>query len=205
MIPNDTYVYIDVSMYICTYMHVYAHICTCIVSVHLYIYICRLGTLHSLFIAIVKSWLWMWPKFDRQDYPFFGVKAVWAMAISMWLYDGVVVCTSYAIWVSPQMEDPQKRLVCNGKSYWNRWFRGTSILGNLHMYVQEHTTCTGTNSYGCSTCKRKHMYTCINTLRAGGYIVFIGFNRFLIIDIKCECVYIYINWWNKKHSNQPYT
>ena len=31
--------------------------------------------------------------------------------------------------------DIQKWAVQNGKSHWNAWFRGTSILGNLHLII----------------------------------------------------------------------
>ena len=51
------------------------------------------------------------------------------------------------------------------------------------------------------------MYTCINTLRAGGYIVFIGFNRFFNHRYQMwvyKYIYILIDE-RKKHSNQPYS
>ena len=40
----------------------------------------------------------------------------------------------YDIWVFPKIGVPPKRMVYNGKPYWNGWFGGTTIFGNIHTF-----------------------------------------------------------------------
>jgi hypothetical protein len=45
-------------------------------------------------------------------------------------------------WGFPKIGVPQQWMVYNGKTYQNGWFRGTTILGNLHiMYCGVLQTC----------------------------------------------------------------
>ena len=37
------------------------------------------------------------------------------------------------IWVFPKIVAPPKWMVYNGKPYWNGWFGGTTIFGNIHI------------------------------------------------------------------------
>ena len=38
------------------------------------------------------------------------------------------------IWVFPKNKGTPKWMVYNGKPYWNWWFGGTTIFGNIHIY-----------------------------------------------------------------------
>ena len=38
-------------------------------------------------------------------------------------------------WVFPKIGVPPKWMVYNGKSYWNGWFGGTTIFGNIQIYL----------------------------------------------------------------------
>ena len=50
------------------------------------------------------------------------------------------------IWVFPKNRDTPKWMVCNGNPYWNGWFGGTTIFGNIHIFLGHRLEWFGGNN-----------------------------------------------------------
>ena len=59
--------------------------------------------------------------------------------------EGFFSCLDINIWWFSQMGGPQNEWFIMGKSYLNRWFRGTPMSGNFHINSQLNSCGTATN------------------------------------------------------------
>ena len=64
----------------------------------------------------------------------------WIHQVSVGSFPSVLLKSHLrSIWVFPKIGGTPKWMVYNGKPYWNGWFGGTTIFGNIHISLKKNT------------------------------------------------------------------